>query len=78
MYITPKEIINGARGLVQAAVTPESEMSRRRMNICLSCDVLDKNTGVCQKHKGGCGCYIPAKVKLKQEFCPLGKWSKEI
>lgn len=39
-----------------------------RRNICESCEEYD--FGVCQK----CGCFCAAKVKLKSEVCPDGRW----
>ena len=39
-----------------------------RKNICESCEHYD--FGVCQK----CGCFCSAKVRLKSEVCPEGRW----
>jgi hypothetical protein len=73
---TPSEIANGARGLVKAAFTPKSEMSEQRMSICRSCPfgLYETESGLCNKEKGGCGCYMPGKVKLDNEHCPKGLW----
>ena len=39
-----------------------------RRNLCESCEHYD--FGVCDK----CGCFCAAKVKLKSETCPVGRW----
>jgi hypothetical protein len=46
------------------------DMFDKRMNICNSCPELIKITSQCKK----CGCFMPAKAKLEQAKCPLGKW----
>lgn len=43
-----------------------------RKALCLSCPTYD--FGVCVEEKGGCGCFVAAKIKLKSEACPLDKW----
>jgi hypothetical protein len=44
------------------------EEQRRRMNICVLCpewsDVRCKL----------CGCLLSAKIRMKTEHCPIGKW----
>ena len=47
--------------------TDESTITDRK-NICESCEHYD--FGVCQK----CGCFCSAKVRLKSEVCPEGRW----
>lgn len=44
--------------------------AEERLNICLSCDKLIKLTKQCRE----CGCIMPAKVKLENATCPIGKW----
>jgi peptide deformylase len=46
------------------------EESKKRLDICLSCDRLFTKTSQCKE----CGCYMPAKTKLPHASCPLGKW----
>lgn len=41
-----------------------------RMDICRSCPELINLTKQCKQ----CGCVMPAKVKLEEAKCPLGKW----
>jgi hypothetical protein len=46
----------------------------RRLEICKSCEWWDSEalakTGRCMK----CGCSTQAKLRLKTEKCPIGKW----
>lgn len=72
--------IVGAFKLAQAIVTPQSEMSEKRLKLCLEpckkevngmqIPVYNENTGQCND----CGCFVRQKVKLVNEVCPLGKW----
>lgn len=47
-----------------------SDKSKERLDTCKKCDkfILDRNR--CSV----CGCYMPAKTKLKGSKCPLGRW----
>lgn len=46
--------------------------SNNRINICQVCEkkVLIKNSLWCSI----CKCFIPAKSRVEEEDCPLGKW----
>ena len=46
------------------------EDAEKRFKICKSCPELVKLTSQCKK----CGCFMPAKTKLKNATCPIGKW----
>lgn len=63
-------LINGAK-LLKAELgidaCDEATIIHRR-NLCESCEYYD--FGVCDK----CSCFCSAKVKLKSEKCPEGKW----
>jgi len=48
-----------------------NDSPKERYNICKSCDRLNKLTKICKE----CGCFMPAKTKLKGKLCPLNKWS---
>jgi protein-arginine kinase activator protein McsA len=48
----------------------ETELSKKRMNMCNSCEFLFKTTKQCKK----CGCFMPAKTILEKSVCPIGKW----
>lgn len=41
-----------------------------RYEICKSCQHFKKKVRLC----GLCGCFMPAKVRLKAATCPAGKW----
>ena len=49
----------------------EATMAKRK-ETCLGCPIYD--FGVCVEEDGGCGCFVAAKIKLKGEECPKGKW----
>jgi len=57
--------------VVQASVTPETDMSRRRLEMCRGCENWTGNT--CRV----CGCFTALKVRLPAEACPIGKWTAE-
>ena len=50
------------------------EQGRRRMDICRSCDRFNNTTKLCKE----CGCFMPAKTKLPNEACPIGKWGRTL
>lgn len=55
-------------------VNPETEyapdeVQNSRYETCESCDKLTV-AKTCKE----CGCFMPAKVKLKEATCPLQKW----
>jgi len=68
--MTTAQGIRGAFKYAQATVTPESEMSRRRLDLCLQCIDLDRTQERCKI----CTCFVRKKVKLTDEHCPIGKW----
>lgn len=43
-----------------------------RMEVCKRCPVF--NAGWCDRSKGGCGCYMPAKVQIDSAICPQKRW----
>jgi hypothetical protein len=55
----------------RATVTPESDMSRRRLEVCKTCENWTGRT--CKV----CGCFTALKVRLPAEACPIGKWQAE-
>lgn len=44
------------------------ETAKQRFTICGKCEMRDNNRCTI------CGCYLPAKVKLKNSECPAGEW----
>ena len=64
-------LVRGASGLLKAELGiggADEHTINDRKNICESCEHYD--FGVC----GKCGCFCSAKVKLKNEKCPEGRW----
>lgn len=48
----------------------DGDISRERYSICQGCEFFKHATFTC----GKCGCFMPAKTKLKNADCPVGKW----
>lgn len=46
------------------------EQAELRFKVCLQCPKLIKTTNQCKE----CGCFMKAKVKLKEASCPLNFW----
>jgi len=68
-------LIKGSAKLLKSELgidAADEETMAERKALCLSCPIYD--FGVCVEEKGGCGCFVAAKVKLKSEACPLDKW----
>jgi hypothetical protein len=57
--------------IAEAVVTAESDMSRRRLEVCKACDKWTGHTCTI------CGCFTGLKVRLPAEACPIGKWAAE-
>ena len=66
-----KRLLKGSAALLKAELgidaCPDATIIDRR-NLCESCEHYD--FGVCDN----CGCFCAAKVKLKSETCPVGRW----
>ena len=52
-------------------INHKDEQVATRISLCRSCEHLVPKINVCKK----CGCFMPAKVRLKWASCPIGKWS---
>tara|TARA_R110000744_G_scaffold66072_8_gene135091 strand:- start:415 stop:726 length:312 start_codon:yes stop_codon:yes gene_type:complete len=66
-----KRMLQGSAALLKAELgidAADEETMAKRKATCLACDSYD--FGVCND----CGCFCAAKVKLKSEACPQGKW----
>lgn len=50
------------------------QLGATRLNICKTCDTYIAETMKCDNTKGGCGCYMKAKVLVKEAKCPKKKW----
>ena len=55
-----------------ASVAHDHDLARVRLAICARCPLF--NRGVCDRSKGGCGCYMPIKARFAQATCPKGRW----
>jgi hypothetical protein len=68
-----KNIIEGFTNLalskVKLLVEEAVILSNERMNVCNKCPFKSKKN-TCKK----CGCFLPAKTKVKLEKCPINKW----
>lgn len=62
--------VAGAVAKGEAVLAPP-ELAKARLEVCKTCKKFSKHQMCLAK---GCGCYIPAKVTLLTETCPLGKW----
>ena len=70
-----KRMITGGAKLLKSELgidAADEATILERKNTCLDCDTYD--FGVCLEEKGGCGCFVAAKIKLNSEECPKGKW----
>lgn len=59
---------NKAKGIDQSV---PQEVADNRLKICNACENLNKIRQCTQ-----CLCFVDLKTKIKQEACPIGKWSK--
>jgi hypothetical protein len=62
---------NAAKGL---PVIVPTEVGFERMNICQSCDKLEKDAFRCTE----CGCFMKTKTQLASASCPLNKWAPHV
>lgn len=60
---------NAAKGIDQSV---PKEVAEARQKICNACPKRIDITNQCKE----CGCFLAAKTKIKQEECPLLKWTK--
>jgi hypothetical protein len=47
--------------------------AKKRYEICKQCTLFNNTFKLC----GDCKCFLPAKVRVKWVYCPIGKWGKE-
>lgn len=78
MEIKVKRILNGAFNslLDNLNLLPEelSILSKKRVEVCKSCELCYFDDKLQSLRCGNCGCFINWKVKNKQEKCPENKW----
>ena len=63
-----KKCINIIKGYWFLSWGMNDKLSRERMSKCLECDLLKR--WFCKD----CGCFVPAKTRVKGESCSQGKW----
>jgi hypothetical protein len=73
------KILDGAKGLAKAAFRidrADPQHVQERNALCQACPEARK----CSKNAtrkcfcGVCDCFLPAKLRIKSEKCPLDKW----
>lgn len=64
--VTPLTLLN------PKAYSKDEQMMIDRWRLCRECPELLVGS-MCSK----CGCFMKAKVKLKDASCPIGKWEAE-
>ena len=70
-----KKFAKGVPGAIKANFGADQSsltVIQSRRAICNDCDLYD--FGICNPDKGGCGCVLAWKVRVKSESCPKGKW----
>ena len=55
--------------MIQAHIATKEE-AEQRYNVCKSCPEFKATLRTCLL----CGCFMPAKTRLRQASCPAGKW----
>lgn len=59
---------------IESMSTAEDQQINRtavdRMKLCLQCEHFFKPTRQCKK----CGCFMPLKVRIPGQKCPINKW----
>ena len=66
-----KDVVGGA--MTGDGVKVSEEVYKQRMDTCMSCDYLEKQSIRCMK----CGCYMKVKSAFKKTSCPMGKWAAQ-
>ena len=70
-----RRMAKGVPGLLKSELgigIADTATIMRRRHICEACPVYE--FGVCDEAKGGCGCFLAAKVRVASESCPMEKW----
>lgn len=56
----------------QEAIANSIPFAKQRYEICKKCELYSPALRVCNT----CHCFMPVKVRLKNAYCPVGKWSR--
>lgn len=66
-------------GFTSLLLGRNDDIARKRRAICKGCPISEYGASKwCKVRNGGCGCLISAKVRDKDEECPIGKWRAEL
>lgn len=78
MSLELNKIIRGYtnHALRNTSLVPEEikKTGAQRLDVCKGCSIFDKESQVCVKSKGGCGCSMTRKVLVTDARCPKDKW----
>ncbi len=64
-----KDIVEGWKNFIFNDPVTE-EIGKQRISICMRCDQYSKLNKSCRV----CGCFMLAKVRIKNKSCPLKLW----
>jgi len=74
---TVQKVTNIAKGFTALAVGKKYEFTDARIAVCRECEKgYYKKQGILRLFCSECKCFIPAKARVKDEQCPLGKWQE--
>lgn len=70
-----KGFIGSATDVVTGAIKGKGvmvieEIYNQRMDMCQKCEFFIKDSKRCSQ----CGCFMEAKSRFKNTYCPVGKW----
>lgn len=72
-----QQLASGAWGLIKQTIgidrTP-LHIQPIRQSICENCPSGFYDFGVCVSERGGCGCFLDAKIRIAKERCPEEHW----
>jgi len=60
--------------ILDTLFTRRSNVSKKRLEICQTCEHFVQRTSKCEK----CGCFMEYKSFMMSSKCPIDKWKEEI
>lgn len=70
--------INIAKGFTTLAMGTKYEFTDARLEVCRACEKgYLKKQRILRLFCTECDCFIPAKARVEDEKCPLGKWDRK-
>ena len=63
-----------AKQSTKSSLLVEEKVRQERYEICKVCEYYTWQIKICQK----CGCWLPAKTRVKSFSCPINKWGKDL